>query len=283
MFRISASRIYCIIVLIFVSQNILSQINGFNKVKWQKEKIAPGLIWKSSHTQINDSLPMNINILIVNLKKRSLTLSYYPDKNIITSQQASGKSALAAVNAGFFNIRDGGSVTYIRSGGRILDADTAHQWSRMKNIDGSVLIDNKGSVFIEKARSNSWYDNHREYQDVLETGPMLLINNRKVQLRKIPFVTNRHPRTAIGMKGNKKIILVTLDGRTEQSRGMTLYELSDLMLSLRCNDAVNLDGGGSTTMWISGQPFSGIVNMPCDNRTFDHAGERKVSDILIIK
>jgi exopolysaccharide biosynthesis protein len=55
------------------------------------------------------------------------------------------------------------------------------------------------------------------------------------------------------------------------------------MILLHCRDAVNLDGGGSTTMWINGKPFSGVVNMPCDNKTFDHSGERSVSDILIIK
>jgi exopolysaccharide biosynthesis protein len=64
---------------------------------------------------------------------------------------------------------------------------------------------------------------------------------------------------------------------------MTLNELADLMLVLHCKDAVNLDGGGSTTMCISGKPFNGIVNMPCDNKKFDHEGERAVSDIIIIK
>ena len=79
------------------------------------------------------------------------------------------------------------------------------------------------------------------------------------------------------------MVLLTLDGRTDQAKGMTLAELTDLMISLHCKDAVNLDGGGSTTMWISGKPFNGVVNMPCDNKKFDHEGERAVSDIIIIK
>jgi len=45
---------------------------------------------------------------------------------------------------------------------------------------------------------------------------------------------------------------------------------------------VTLDGGGSTTMWIQGKPFKGVVNMPCDNKKFDHEGERAVSDIIVI-
>jgi exopolysaccharide biosynthesis protein len=95
-------------------------------------------------------------------------------------------------------------------------------------------------------------------------------------------VINRHPRTTIGLKNTRKAVLLTLDGRTGEAAGMTLKELAHLMTLLRCHDAVNLDGGGSTTMWIRGKPFNGVVNMPCDNKKFDHEGERAVSDILII-
>jgi exopolysaccharide biosynthesis protein len=64
---------------------------------------------------------------------------------------------------------------------------------------------------------------------------------------------------------------------------MTLVRLTDLMISLKCTDAVNLDGGGSTTMWIRGKPFGGVVNMPSDNKKFDHEGEKNVADILVIR
>ena len=47
-------------------------------------------------------------------------------------------------------------------------------------------------------------------------------------------------------------------------------------------DALNLDGGGSTTLWLSGASDDGVVNYPCDNGRFDHAGERKVPNILYI-
>jgi exopolysaccharide biosynthesis protein len=51
---------------------------------------------------------------------------------------------------------------------------------------------------------------------------------------------------------------------------------------LGCKDAINLDGGGSTTMYIKGQPFDGVVNYPCDNKQFDHYGERSVSNVVMI-
>jgi exopolysaccharide biosynthesis protein len=150
-------------------------------------------------------------------------------------------------------------------------------------MTGSLLADKEGHVIIDRAYSNNWYDSHPQYTEVLVTGPLLLKGNLKTQLPSTPLVINKHPRSVIGKKGNHRIVLVTLDGRTKEASGMTLADLADLMILLGCKDAVNLDGGGSTTMWIAGKPFNGVVNMPCDNKIFDHAGERAVSDIIIVK
>jgi exopolysaccharide biosynthesis protein len=201
----------------------------------------------------------------------------------VLSKQSLKAGAMASVNAGFFNIRDGGSVTYVRSGGMITDSDTSKTWSRNSNMTGSFLVDRDGNVFIEGAHSNSWYDTHNEYVEVLVTGPLLLSENERMQFPLTPLVVNKHPRTVVGKKSKHKIVIVTIDGRTEQAAGMTLNEVAELMTLLHCEDAVNLDGGGSTTMWISGKPFNGVVNMPCDNKKFDHEGERAVSDILVIR
>jgi exopolysaccharide biosynthesis protein len=84
----------------------------------------------------------------------------------------------------------------------------------------------------------------------------------------------RHPRTAIGRREDGRLILVTVDGRQPQkSVGMTIEELAKLMLELGCREALNLDGGGSTTMVIKNR----IVNSPSDQ-----IGERPVSDALLV-
>jgi exopolysaccharide biosynthesis protein len=272
------------LILVFVvSHPLFSQIKDFNKIKWDREKLARGLVWKSSHTILEDSIPQNINILIVNLNSRKASILYNPKENIPTSKQASDAKAIAAINGGFFNIKNGGSATYIKTAGRIIDTDSAKQWVKNSNMTGSILIDNKRHLLISRHMPNSWYDSHSEFPDVLVTGPLLIKDRRKALLPETSLVITKHPRTIIGLVSKHKILLVTLDGRTADAQGMTLLKMTDLMLSLRCKDAVNLDGGGSTTMWIKGKPFNGIVNMPCDNKKFDHEGERAVSDILIIK
>jgi len=86
------------------------------------------------------------------------------------------------------------------------------------------------------------------------------------------FATRRHPRTALGLYRNQ-LVLVTVDGRQPGfSDGMTLWELARLMQSLGCTDAMNLDGGGSTTMVIRGK----ITNSPSDG------WERKVANGLAL-
>jgi hypothetical protein len=86
------------------------------------------------------------------------------------------------------------------------------------------------------------------------------------------FSTARHPRTAIGFNGGK-IYLVVVDGRQPgYSIGMSLAELAQVMVDLGCTDALNVDGGGSTAMWVRG----GLVNRPSDGR------ERPVANGLLV-
>jgi Phosphodiester glycosidase len=84
----------------------------------------------------------------------------------------------------------------------------------------------------------------------------------------------RNPRTAVGITGKGRVILLVVDGRTSISVGFTLYQLAREMKALGAVDAVNLDGGGSATMWVRGL---GVVNHPTDS-----TGERPVSNAIVI-
>lgn len=278
-------KIFSIVVFIlaFSIAGLHAQIRGYNQIRWDREKIAPGLIWKSSHTVLNDSVPQNINILLVNLHKRSISILYNPAVNSPVSNQAAAVNAFAAVNGGFFNIKNGGSVTYIKTGGKITDSDTSKKWQRNVNMNGAVFIKQGKELYIGKAVPNYLFDSMTGFEDILVTGPLLVKNDSLAILPETSLVITKHPRTAIGLINKRKAVLMTLDGRTGEAIGMTLKELADLMVFIHCRDAVNLDGGGSSTMWINGKPYKGVVYMPCDNKKFDHEGERAVSDILIVK
>ena len=90
-----------------------------------------------------------------------------------------------------------------------------------------------------------------------------------------------NPRTAAGLsRDGRHLILAVIDGRTAHDAGMTLRETAELMLALGARDAINLDGGGSTTMVVADPDSAGrlrIVNHPSDR-----GGERAVGDGLAV-
>lgn len=112
---------------------------------------------------------------------------------------------------------------------------------------------------------------------VLGAGPMLVKNNSVFLTTKVEefgsdVAGGRAPRTAIGIKADGHILAVVVDGRQENSIGMSLLELALFMQELGAKDAMNLDGGGSSEMVVKGR----IVNTPSDGR------ERRVGDALVI-
>ncbi len=115
-------------------------------------------------------------------------------------------------------------------------------------------------------------------EDVVGGGPKIVTAGRvDITLGRekvLPsFSTTRHPRTAIAPPGNKAL-LVVVDGRQPAlSVGMSLDELARLMIELGAVEAINLDGGGSSTMTIDGK----VVNHPSDL-----TGERPVSDAILV-
>jgi Phosphodiester glycosidase len=126
-----------------------------------------------------------------------------------------------------------------------------------------------------EGRSDAW----ARADHIVSGAGLLLLNGRMIDDWSIegvdlPFSGNRHPRTMIGTAADGAIWLVTVDGRQPRlSAGMALAELRALAQRLDLVDALNLDGGGSTTMWIDGA----VVNSPSDV-----TGPRKVSDALLV-
>lgn len=119
---------------------------------------------------------------------------------------------------------------------------------------------------------------------IIGGAPLLLYNNARIidlqSEQTIPtFLSNRHARTAIGILPNGNWIFVVVD-KTELFDGMTMYELSDLMVQLGCMHALNLDGGGSSTMVCDGV----IKNSPHGDED-EGAGQntlRRVSDAIVV-
>lgn len=115
-------------------------------------------------------------------------------------------------------------------------------------------------------------------EDIVGGVPQL-IKNGKIEITweqeksSKAFVETKHPRTAVAKLKDGKFLMVTVDGRSESSGGISLEELAKFLLELGATDAMNLDGGGSTTMFVDGK----VVNKPSDKE-----GERRVSDAILV-
>ncbi len=107
---------------------------------------------------------------------------------------------------------------------------------------------------------------------LLEEGlPAAEISDEQLASR---FVKERHPRTAVGVREDGTWVLVVVDGRqSDLSIGMTLLQMAGLLRELGCRTALNLDGGGSTTLFVDGR----VVNSPSD-----FGVERPVSEAIVI-
>ncbi len=127
------------------------------------------------------------------------------------------------------------------------------------------------SVEVNISTNPKW----ENVKHIISGGPYLVKNGEvfvDMTAQKLQSIGGRNPRTAIGYTKDNDLILIAADGREGSSIGLTLMELANLMKTLGCTNAINLDGGGSTVMYVKGQ----IVNRP------QQAGGIALSNALVI-
>ncbi|MCD7774150.1 MAG: phosphodiester glycosidase family protein [Clostridiales bacterium] len=158
----------------------------------------------------------------------------------------------------------------------------------------------QGTAYLNNPQSGQNYDTYMPYFAIMKDGTAkigrcapdvenmeacvcaltyLLIEDGEITLDTIDGSTEINPRLAIGIKADGTVVIYEVDGRQDPySEGMTVQELAEIMLSLGCVDAINLDGGGSATLLTEHEGEDGLVlrNSPSDG------SERIVSSALLI-
>lgn len=219
--------------------------------------------------------PQYISIVEVQPRKALRAGIALSGKPVPTSAMAQARKAVAAINGSYFNMRKGNSVCFLQMDGEVIDTTTTAELNL--RVNGAVQI-KKGRLCI-LPWSKKIEESYHGKNDVLASGPMLLQkgNISGWAACDSSFVHTKHPRSAVVVEKDGTTWFVTVDGRAPgHANGMSIPELAHLIRILGGHDALNLDGGGSTTLWLEGN----VVNHPSDNRQFDHAGERAVPNIL---
>lgn len=256
------------------------------QTKWSEKEIKKGVVWKHAHYSGLFKSQQEVNIVEVDLRNRHITLGLegFADTLFLTSAIASKTGVTVAINGGFFDIKNGGGTTLVKKNGKIINYTTLLDKAgrRTERSNGALLLQGKRTAIVDGNITNNNWDEKLKAKNILVCGPLLLLNGLPTYLLTNPFNDNRHPRSAVAITKDKKLLLITTDGRNAQAQGMNLHELAFFLKMYGAREALNLDGGGSTTLYIKNEGDSGIVNYPSDNKLFDHEGERKVANALLI-
>lgn len=238
-----------------------------------------------------------VNVISLDLNCEDYELDFVVlDRGDSLSSVAIKRDAVVAINGTYE-----WDASFVKADGRVyseitLPADHLRYWKH------------EGAVFYDGKKADISFGDKASYMkskmpNIFSSSPMLIDNYKPVgatfvgdisglQLNKLPYEDYRrhqgvrHPRTAVALTRSNKILLITVDGRSKNSAGMSAKELTEFICEyFNPRDALNMDGGGSTTMYIkgSGESLTDVVNYPTDNKRYDHYGQRRVSTHFVVK
>ena len=202
----------------------------------------------------------------------------YYEKLYHAAQQA---GAEIAVNGSYFNVKTFEPVTFVLLDRKIVGRTTPRELVRTNGV--VAFKDKKGrKMDIFFCDTSEYRQVARRYRSVLAAGPVLIDGGRIVEYDSDKtFYTGRHPRTLIGKRADGEVVMAVIDGRCRgEGEGATIAETAYIARLLGLVEALNLDGGGSSTLWTARK---GVLNHPYDNHRFDHAGERAVPNGIVAR
>lgn len=250
-------KIQLIIALLFISTFVDAQsihLDSFlmsRMIQDSSFEIIPGITETNLYYLNTSGNPEAVYILKIKLKKHHLGLEAATPFNkdtfcrqTVTDQMqwenTPGHQVITGVNADFFNMKNGVPEEMEWKEGKMLkDGFMPHRSFMGVLKNGKVLIGDS-LLYVRKKK---------HLKEALG-GNQLLVKNGKV-IPQLPnsFSLTRHPRTAAGIINKHTILFVVIDGRhPKYSNGMPLDELAHLMQILGAKTAINLDGGGSSTL-----------------------------------
>lgn len=248
---------------------------------WKITSMGKGLLCREAEFPSLYNVPQHIVMLEINPEAYCFDVQVHSPKER-TSVVARRTGAVAAINGSYFNMKEGYSICYLQKGGVVVDTTANGGLSTVTN--GAVkIIKGKLDIIPWNKQGEKSY---RPTEDaVLASGPLMLQNGKDCDLSDCDagFVNTKHPRSAVAVMKDGKVLLITIAGRFKgKAEGINIPELTHLLRVLGAEEALNLDGGGSSTLWCASAPDNGVVNKLTDNKEYDNKGERAVANSLCV-
>lgn len=247
---------------------------------WNERTVAEGVVWRARRYQSQSGGPQVVHSLLIDPSLDGVSVVALQSNGCQTiAEMAVAAGAVAAVNGGYFNVSTCAPVSLLKSNGMLLATNGTKR--------GAFGLDAAGGPAIKVVNAG------QDWPEVVEAhggGPTLVVGGTAMNgdaAWAAEGFTNAsfngdNPRTIAGFDAAGQVIFATIDGRRASAKGMSLDELAAFAASgeLGAEGAVNLDGGGSTTMWVKNATYNGVVNYPSDNPDQElstHPGSRGVS------
>ncbi len=266
--------------------------------KATREKIAKGIRWYAwlGYDQTLQS-NQSINVVDIDLRKAPVRFRFgwfnAPGQRNTIGFVADTMGAVAAINSGYFeNLKDGGHVSFHKSNGKpdqTITVPPGHvrHWKHQ----GAFVQTGEKSFRIIKG-DKAAYESLPE-ANAVSSAPVLILNgepegkffvkNKNLDTTGVERENpERHQggkgaRVAYALTSDNHLLWIAVDGRAKEAAGINAEQLTDFISRYYpATDAINMDGGGSVTLWLRGKTPTGVVNYPSDDRKFDHLGQRKV-------
>ena len=262
-------------------KHIFQQSGKYAKVISYEQNHGKGYAMKKALEAISLMEPdMDFTIVVMDCDgqhrvKDALKLCEIAENNIHTLVLGSRRQSYDSPLRSRFGNACTRNVYRVVTGQKVYDTQTGlrafHANLLVIMSDGSFEIINEGDVDAQTLLDNG-------ARQVLSFGPALVVQSgiSISEGEEVGKAMASNPRTAIGIYDDLHYVFVVSDGRTDESEGLSLYQLAEFMQSLGVTTAYNLDGGGSSTMYFNGE----IVNNPTTNGK--SIKERKVSDIVYV-
>ncbi|MDO4635279.1 MAG: phosphodiester glycosidase family protein [Streptococcus sp.] len=244
-----------------------------------------GKVTKTDSSYEDDNIKINITTKRVNdttvyvadiqlssadyLKTALAQSTYGTNVTEKTSSMAENNNAIFAINGDYYGANSTGYV--IKNGNLYRDTERDSDYEDLIMYkDGSFSTISESDTTAQKLLDSGVVNTFTFGPTLVKDGEIAVSTSDEVGRAMAD-----NPRTAIGVIDDLHYVVVVSDGRTDESSGLTLYELAEVMKDNGATMAYNLDGGGSSTMYFNGQ----VVNKPT---TSGSISERAVSDIVYI-
>jgi hypothetical protein len=220
------------------------------------------------HLHRTTPAPAEFHALVVNLDEPGVQIRCTPPRERWKSTSAYARDAnlAAAINGGFWGLFGQGAQGLAAGGGQV--------WGTDDEEHGFFAVTQAGRAWISPPSEVVVASRRRVSEGV--SGRPLLVERGHMDpgLYTFPRTWGREPRSAAGVsEDGRRVIVATVDGRRATSHGGTLVEMAELMVELGAWRAVNLDGGGSTTLFVAAE--GGVVNRPSrgwEREVINHIG-----------